>query len=800
MRTAKSRTENTPPDRAARSPELRATPLSAAATSTDRAVRPSGLASALILAALAVMGVQREARAGWTQTVTASNLRGPGPSFGAWVPEGAQLTGEAQRWHTLELTLDGPQASEGGTPNPFLDFRLEVTFQHLATGVQLVVPGFFAADGRAADTGATSGDQWRVRFAPPEVGTWNWTASFRSGSGVALSEDPWAGVPELSIDGKQGSFLVQASDKEWPDMRGRGLLRHVNKHHFTFAGTGEPYLKNGADSPENLLGYYEFDGTWDTGGLATPGLVNGLHRFAPHVQDFDPLDPVDAGHTWAGGKGRGLLGAVNYLGSVGVNSIYFLVFNSAGGDGADTWPWTAQTGKQPSSSDYDRFDVSKLAQWELSFAHMQARGLQLHLVLQEQENDGELDGGALGPQRKLFLRELVARFAHHNALFWNLGEENTNTYAERVAMSGWIRARDAYDHPIGVHSYYNAAGWFYDLLFGEPDFEATSIQGDAQQYNLWATMLRTDSAAKGKPWAIYGDEQGPALASDMSNLRDVRRGWYANLSGGGAGCEVYFGYNGTFGDVQSEDFRVASAWWEQGRRAVDFFRDELPFEHMAPVNNLVKWTVSALGRSGMVYTVFLPDGGTSHLDLESSTESFLVRWFDPRTGTLSAGSVTQVQGPGKVQLGDPPGGPSTEDWVGLVENAFVSRFGTGYPTAAGRIPGLLTAESPAIGMGNWDVEVVDVGPGQPVYLGLSLWTSSVPTPLGTGWASVSPLAASAPWLQGVLADATGRASFSIPVTAQVNWTGVGLFLQAYVPDPAVQGGWALSEGLTGRLH
>lgn len=38
--------------------------------------------------------------------------------------------------------------------------------------------------------------------------------------------------------------------------------------------------------------------------------------------------------------------------------------------------------------------------------------LMMHVVFQEQENDQFLDGGQLGPERRLYLRELVARFGH----------------------------------------------------------------------------------------------------------------------------------------------------------------------------------------------------------------------------------------------------------------------------------------------------------------------------------------------------------------------------------------------------
>jgi hypothetical protein len=99
-----------------------------------------------------------------------------------------------------------------------------------------------------------------------------------------------------------------------------------------------------------------------------------------------------------------------------------------------------------------RYDCSGLDQWEIVFSQMDALGLMLHVV-QEQENDQLLDGGALGPERKLCHRELVARFSHHFALVRNLGEENTNADAERRAFASFIRGLDPYDHPIVVHTF-----------------------------------------------------------------------------------------------------------------------------------------------------------------------------------------------------------------------------------------------------------------------------------------------------------------------------------------------------------
>ena len=59
-----------------------------------------------------------------------------------------QITGELRQWHDVVLTFDGPQTSESATPNPFLHYRLDVTFTKGAR--KYVVPGYYAADGNAA--------------------------------------------------------------------------------------------------------------------------------------------------------------------------------------------------------------------------------------------------------------------------------------------------------------------------------------------------------------------------------------------------------------------------------------------------------------------------------------------------------------------------------------------------------------------------------------------------------------------------------------------------------------------------
>ena len=62
------------------------------------------------------------------------------------------VSGQLKQWHNVTITFDGPASAEDATPNPFTDYRLSVTF---AQGERkVVVCGYYAADGRAGETGA----------------------------------------------------------------------------------------------------------------------------------------------------------------------------------------------------------------------------------------------------------------------------------------------------------------------------------------------------------------------------------------------------------------------------------------------------------------------------------------------------------------------------------------------------------------------------------------------------------------------------------------------------------------------
>jgi hypothetical protein len=563
-----------------------------------------------------------------------------------------QVTGELKKWHRLTLTIEGPQTDEIAESNPFLNCRMDVVFEN--DSKKYVVPGFYAADGNAAKTSATSGSKWLAHFVPDKEGPWKYTVYFSKGDNISIEQfQPDKPLPSAH-------FNIGPTEKIAPDLRAKGMLKYAGKRYLQFAETEDYFLKAGADSPENFLGYHEFDGTYDTneGEILEDGF---LHRYAPHIKDWREGDPL-----WKDGKGKGIIGALNYLASKGGNSVYFIPYNIDGGDGKDTWPWIDHNNRL-------RFDCSKLDQWEIVFSHMDKLGLMMHIILQEEENSQGLDDGELGIQRKLYYRELIARFGHHLAIVWNLGEESTNTTTQQKAFAEYIRKLDPYDHPIVLHTFPDNQKEIYTPLMGFEYMEGASLQTlDAHEQTLLWTRL---SAEKGRPWFVCLDEIARA---DVGVVPDSEDFWHdvprkeflwPCLFAGGAGVEWYFGYEYPHNDLNCEDWRSRDHLWDLTRNAIEFFHLYLPFTQMQPADELTTSEKAyCFALPGKIYTVYLPDGGTTELDLRQNKGTFTVKWYNPRTGgELLDGTVKEIIGPGKQPLGQPPK-EINKDWTILVRS------------------------------------------------------------------------------------------------------------------------------------
>ena len=578
-----------------------------------------------------------------------------------------QITGELKKWHKVTLSFDGPAYSETSSrANPFLDFQLNVTFTN---GEKCyVVPGYFAADGNAAESSADSGNVWRVHFAPDETGEWSYDVAFYFGRNVAISNNLDAATAIAPIHGKTGAFTVTSSDKTGKDNRAKGRLKYVGEHHLQYSDTGEFFIKGGADAPENFLAYSGFDG-----GFKGDGEKDDLIKdWGPHVSDWRTGDPI-----WQGNSGKGIIGAINYLASEDLNVFSFLTMNIEGDD-RNVFPYVSHT-------DYQRFDCSKLDQWEIVFNHADTLGMYLHFKTQETENDHLLDGGDVGTNRKLYYRELIARFGHHLALNWNLGEENSQSTQQRKDMAEYFYENDPYQHHVVLHTFPNKIDEVYSELVGDQsEYTGISIQTHWNQVYSNTSKWVKESAAQGRKWVVANDEQGSAeigvpedAYTGTPNKDDIRKQTlWGNYMAGGAGVEYYFGYQRPESDLSCEDYRSRDISWDYVRYAKNFFKEYVQFWKMQPMNNLVSrgW---CLAKEGEMYVVYLNNGGIANLNVRD-TATYIVKWFDPRNGgELQNGTVTNVKGRGEQALGSAPNN-ETSDWAILI---YRSVEGLSTPTA-----------------------------------------------------------------------------------------------------------------------
>lgn len=601
-------------------------------------------------------------------------------SIGVMADVTVKQTGELQKWHAVTLTFDGPKASEKDKINPFIHYRFNVEFTHQATNERFLVPGYFAADGDAANTGAEAGNKWRVHFSPNKTGEWRWKASFRKDNFVAISPKPLSGFSAGYMDRQQGSFIIDDSDKKSPDFRAKGRLQYVNEPYLRFEGNGEYFIKSGPDAPENLLAYADFDGSFHTDGHKDE-LVK---TWQAHNKDWQKGDP-----TWKDNKGKALIGALNYIASKGLNSISFLTLNIMGDD-QNVFPYIDY-------DTFDRFDVSKLDQWNIVFSHAQSLGLFLHFKTQEVENQGLLDNGGLGLHRQLYYRELIARFGHHLALNWNMAEESGEWHTghktmpqntiQRLAMAKYFENNDPYHHHVVIHN----GEFFNDISADNSSYTGVSLQTDREDYSRVhpeVKKIRSWPVTNGRPLAVSVDEPGhhkfnlPPDDIDPEHKLARMNALWGSFMAGAWGVEWYFGYGYPHSDLTAQDWRSRDLFWEQVKHALDFFKlsgveyqKAYSLDHLAsgqPSNNV--WV---LAQPNEFYIVYVKNASKEvTLAMDYGMGKYSIQWFDPRNGgKLQNGTKTEITidrdlenvwEKSRHQLGLPKSN-TDKDWVVLIK-------------------------------------------------------------------------------------------------------------------------------------
>lgn len=312
-------------------------------------------------------------------------------------------------------------------------------------------------------------------------------------------------------------------------------------------------------------------------------------------------------------------------------------------------------------------------------------GIMLHVFTQETENELMLDLGETKTQRKLYYRELIARFTHHLGITWNLGEENgyvawspkAQNDDDRKSMAKYLKTHDPYQHHVALHTHSRIHEQvpILNALVGYEYLTGPSIQlHHPHEVNEVTEKWIKASQVSGHQWVVPLDEIGPANVGAKPDADDPEHNemrhqvLWGNLMAGGSGVEWYFGYKFAHMDINCEDWRSRDLLWDQTRHALNFFRKHLPYHGMKGANELTSNSDDfVFAKNGYVYAIYMPHVEETYLDLTGSNTKFSIQWFNPREGgNLQKGSLDEVRGGKIVSIGLPPN--QEKDWVALLKS------------------------------------------------------------------------------------------------------------------------------------
>jgi hypothetical protein len=276
-------------------------------------------------------------------------------------------------------------------------------------------------------------------------------------------------------------------------------------------------------------------------------------------------------------------------------------------------------------------------------------------------------------ERRLFYREMAARFSYLLALKWNLSEESVFTPDEVSAFATALQAFDWAGHPIAVH---NPPGTFgqYELMLGDDQLPVMSIHYEPEVAGALVEQWRHKSAEAGQPWVVDMDENSPSSSGlNPDNAGPLRKTVLYDVYFSGGNLEWYAGFHAlpVGGDLNLEDFRTREKMWQHMWYARRFMEENLPFWAMTPADWLLSGESPEYGGGEVfaygdeLYAVYLPAAKPGGVLQVAAGREYQLRWYDPRIGEFAGETGSAVAAAGGLSLGAPPYN-AEGDWVVLV--------------------------------------------------------------------------------------------------------------------------------------
>ena len=249
-----------------------------------------------------------------------------------------------------------------------------------------------------------------------------------------------------------------------------------------------------------------------------------------------------------------------------------------------------------------------------------------------------------------YAKYIMARYSAYNIMVGVLGEYEEVSNVSGVRSAGqYIQSINPYKHPITTHTVNTTTDDFgYDSwinFHGQQQKKLTS-----SQYNSNIIRDRIYNKPVVQMEVCYETQLSEYGCIDPN---EYRKAAWAVLTGGGY---YVYGHNNIIGDAPN--------WTKlnsQGAKEMGYllsFWSKTEFQKMSPKNNLVSsGYLLGTNQSGKEYVIYLPNGGSTTVDLASLPGILQLEWYNPRTGTYQG--QTTVQGGAQRTFTS----PDSNDWV-----------------------------------------------------------------------------------------------------------------------------------------
>jgi hypothetical protein len=270
--------------------------------------------------------------------------------------------------------------------------------------------------------------------------------------------------------------------------------------------------------------------------------------------------------------------------------------------------------------------------------------------------------------RLRYAQYLAARYSAYNVGFSVAGEwDEFGDRAMHQEIARTVQETDPHDRPITIHP--GAVGSVAEFAR-----EPWMTFGDYQQVyeNLHEHILKTRVNEKpviNSEYAYYLRDQsgdGQVDKPNSSTLEEIRHAsWDIAMAGGyfitGWGS-TYFGGGRNPGTFAPADPRNAD--WEQNAQHIREFFTAIDWWTLEPSSDLIsgsgtRYALADVGRQYVIYTRDTNDRIT--LTLADANQSYIVKRFDPRTGTYTELADHMNAAVASIHP------PDRQDWVFLLE-------------------------------------------------------------------------------------------------------------------------------------